>query len=205
MATYDESTYGERIAPVYDNFYSGFDPAAVDLLAELAAGGRVLELGIGTGRIALPLRQRGVQIEGVDASPAMVAKLQAKPGGDAIPVTIGDMRAVPVDGNFGLVFVVFNTFFCLSTQEDQVECFASVARHLDTQGLFLMEVFVPDLGRFDRGQRVGAVSADGDNVRLEAGTVDLKNRPRDNPAYRHQYKRHPSLSGAGPLCLAVRA
>src|SRR5919198_176202 len=122
MTDYDAATYGERIADVYDARYGGRldTDATVAFLAELAAGGPVLELGIGTGRVALPLAERGVEIHGIDASEAMVVRLRAKPGGSDIPVTIGDFAEVGVEGQFSLVFVVFNTFFALLTQDDQV-------------------------------------------------------------------------------------
>ena len=129
MEHFGPETYGERVADVYDEWYKPVDTAAeVALLAELAAGGRVLELGIGTGGSRCRSRRRGVEVHGIDASPAMVEQMRAKPGGDAIPVTIGDMADVPVDGEFALVFVVFNTFFQLYSQEAQVRCFANVAR-----------------------------------------------------------------------------
>jgi SAM-dependent methyltransferase len=151
---YNAATYGDRIAARYDAIYGdAFDVAAtVDLLADLAGDGPVLELGIGTGRLALPLAARGIAVEGVDASEAMVGKLQAKPGGDRIPVTIGDFADVPVAGRYSLVFVAFNTFFALATQEEQVRCMASVADHLAEEGRFLIEAFVPDPCRYRRGQ-----------------------------------------------------
>src|SRR6478752_1504324 len=105
MDEYGPATYGERVADVYDEWYTLADPdAECALLRDLAAGGRVLELGIGTGRVALPLATTGVEVHGVDTSPAIVATMRAKPGGDMIPVTIGDMTDVPVDGDFSLVF-----------------------------------------------------------------------------------------------------
>jgi SAM-dependent methyltransferase len=171
---YDASTYGERMAEVYDQWLrvpKNAD-AVVAFLAGLAGRGPVLELGIGTGRIALPLSQRGVELHGIDASPSMVAKLKAKPGGDRIRITIGDFATVPVEGRFSLVFVVFNTFFGLLTQEDQIGCFEAVARHLVDDGLFVIEAFVPDLSRFDRGQRVEALSVDVDAVVLDASVHD---------------------------------
>src|SRR5262245_60425549 len=119
MAEYDASSYGEHIADVYDEWPTvpGNAEAIAERLAGLARPGPALELGIGTGRIALPLAARGVAVHGIDASPTMVAKLRAKPGGDRIPVTMGDFGEVPVPGRFPLIFVVFNTFFALSTQE----------------------------------------------------------------------------------------
>ena len=124
-----------------------FDPAVVDpvvdLLAGLAGGGRALELGIGTGRIALPLAARGVPVHGIDLSRAMAARLRAKPGGDEIDVTIGDFATTRVAGTFSLAYVVFNTIENLTTQEAQVACFRNVAAHLEPGGRFVVEVEVP--------------------------------------------------------------
>ena len=127
------------------------DPV-VDFLAELAGSGRALELGIGTGRIALPLAQRGVEVHGIDLSEAMVAKLRAKPGGDDIGVTIGDFATTKVDGSFALAYVVFNTIMNLTTQEAQVACFRNVAAHLEPGGCFVVEVMVPELRRLPPGE-----------------------------------------------------
>lgn len=137
--------YGERWAPVYDEWHPFDDnaAAAVTALAQLSNGGRVLELAIGSGRLALPLRARGVEISGIDASPAMVDLLRSKPDGDAIPVAIGNFRDVGVDGTFDLIFVAYNTLFALPTQDDQVDCFANVAAHLTDDGRFVVECFVP--------------------------------------------------------------
>lgn len=172
MKDYAEETYGQRIAGVYDALYETVDEGAPQLLAGLAGAGRALELGIGTGRVALPLQERGVAVQGIDVSEAMVARLRDKPGGDKIPVTIGSFADVPAEGPFSLVYVLFNTFFALLTQEEQVGCFASVARRLGPEGKFLIEAFVPDLQRFDRGQTVRATSVDVDAVHLEATKWD---------------------------------
>ncbi len=129
------------------------DPA-VDFLAELAAGGRALELGVGTGRVALPLSRRGVQVHGIDMSRAMVARLRAKPGGDAIGVTIGDFATTRVDGEFALVYLVFNTINNLTTQAAQVACFRNAAAHLQPGGCFVIEVGVPELRKLPPGQKV---------------------------------------------------
>jgi SAM-dependent methyltransferase len=171
---YDASTYGERIAPAYDAVHRHLPSpgAAVALLTELARRGPALELGIGTGRIALPLTERGVVVHGIDASPAMVNELRAKPGGDRIPVTLGDFADVGVPGQYPLIYVVFNTFFNLLTQEDQVRCFAQVASHLTADGCFVMEAFVPDLTRYDHGQRMAVSSLALDQVQLDAAQVD---------------------------------
>ena len=145
---YAPGAYGDRIAADYDELHTHMDPHdAVEALARLAAGGRALELGIGTGRIALPLAARGVEVHGVDASESMVAKLRAKPGGEAIPVTIGDFADVGVEGEFDLIFVAFNTFFALLTQEAQVRCVRNVGAHLSPGGAFAVEAFVPDMCR----------------------------------------------------------
>jgi SAM-dependent methyltransferase len=170
MEGYGPATYGDRIADVYDSFYEETldTRGAVDTLAELAGGGRVLELAIGTGRLALPLAQRGLEVHGVDASERMVDKLREKPAGDGIPVTMGDFADVPVEGSYSLIFIAFNTLFALLSQEDQLRCFASVAQHLTDEGLFVIEAFFPDLARFDRDQRVQATWVDPARVMLDA-------------------------------------
>jgi SAM-dependent methyltransferase len=136
MAGFDgPAFYGDRWAEVYDERHAGLDPsAAVEFLAGLSGGGRMLELAIGTGRVALPLASRGIAVEGVGASQAMVDRLRAKPGGPAIPVTIGDLAQVPVRGPFRLVYLVFNSLFGLLDQARQADCLASVARVLDPGG-----------------------------------------------------------------------
>ena len=126
---------------------------AVTFLAELAGSGPVLELAVGTGRIALPLAERGIEVHGIEASEAMVARLRSKPGGDRVPVTIGDFADVQIGGRYALVYVVYNTLFALSSQEAQILCFRNVAAHLAEGGVFVVEAFVPDLSRFDREQR----------------------------------------------------
>ena len=172
MDDYADNTYGDRIAEVYDRRHGGLDPLLVPVLAELARGGPALELGIGTGRVALPLQALGVRIAGVDASEAMVGKLRAKPGGRDLPVTFGSFAEVPVEGRFPLVYVVFNTIFALLTQAEQVRCFASVARHLTADGVFVVEAFVPDPARFHGRQAVRAVDVGQDAVGLEVTLVD---------------------------------
>jgi SAM-dependent methyltransferase len=128
--------------------------AAVAFLAERAGSGPVLELAIGTGRIALPLAERGHDVRGIDASEAMVGQLRSKPGGASIPVSFGDFADVAVEGRYTLIYVVFNTLFALQTQEEQVRCFENAAARLTDDGAFVVEAFVPDLTRFDRDQRV---------------------------------------------------
>lgn len=173
MENYSKETYGERIASVYDQLYPGFDPASIQVLAGLAGGGNALELGIGTGRIALPLMQSGVDVEGVDASPAMVARLHAKPGGANIKVTMGDFADVPVEGRFSLVYVVVNTIYVLLTQEEQIRCFQNVARHLSPGGVFVVEAFVPDLARFTAGQNMRVTHIGDNDIHLDVAMLEL--------------------------------
>jgi SAM-dependent methyltransferase len=177
VAEYEPYTYGDRWADVYDAWVArqghvADADAIADCLAELAGSGPALELAIGTGRVALPLAARGVEVHGIDASGAMVAKLRAKPGADAISVTTGDMADVGVDGVYPLVYVVFNTFFALLTQEDQVRCFGNVAAHLSEGGVFVIEAFVPDPTLFDRGQMVRATEVDADFVSFNVSLLD---------------------------------
>jgi SAM-dependent methyltransferase len=174
MAGFDDPAfYGDRWASVYDDHHGGLDPGpAVDFLAGLAGDGRVLELAIGTGRVALPLAIRGVSVEGIDASEAMVERLRAKPGGESIPVTIGDMAEVEVSGPFRLVYLVANTLFGLLSQARQAECFRNVAGVLDPDGMFVIECFVPDVTRFDRGQRVQTLAVTEDSAVFELSRHD---------------------------------
>lgn len=173
MSGYSAATYGDRIAEMYDQWYSSLDAeGAVQLLAELAGPGPILELGIGTGRVALPLVRRGIEVHGIEASEAMVAKLRAKPDGARIAVSIGDFADADVEGEFSMVYVPFNTIFCLLTQDDQLRCFRNVARKLSREGVFVVEAFVPDLSRFDRDQRVGLEDFAPDGIRIEASKHD---------------------------------
>jgi SAM-dependent methyltransferase len=134
-----------------------FDPGVVgptvDFLAGLAGQGRALELGIGTGRIALPLAQQGVHVHGIDLSEEMAARLRVKPGAEGIGVTIGDFATTQVEGTFSLAYVVFNTIGNLTTQDGQVACFKNVAAHLETGGHFVIELGVPELRRLPPGER----------------------------------------------------
>jgi len=154
-----ENYFDEPVAERYDASSAGMfapevvDPT-VDFLAELANGGDALELGIGTGRIALPLSQRGVRVHGIELSPDMAARLRAKPGADNIGVTIGDFANARVDGTFQLAYLVFNTIMNLTTQDEQVECFRNVAAHLAPGGCFVIEVGIPDLQRLPPGETV---------------------------------------------------
>jgi SAM-dependent methyltransferase len=155
----DEGYFGERVAARYDDVSASmFDPAvvgpAVAMLAELAGGGRALELAIGTGRIALPLAARGVRVAGIDNSAAMLERLRVKPGAERIEALLGDMASTRVEGEFSLVFLVFNTIFNLTTQDGQVACFQNAADHLDRGGRFVIEARVPELQRLPLGQTV---------------------------------------------------
>ena len=151
--------FGEDVAARYDETSAGeFDPAVVDptvdFLARLAGAGPALEFAIGTGRIALPLAARGVPVHGIELSEAMTAQLKAKPGGEAIPVAIGDMTSTRADGTFRLVYLVFNTIGNLTTQAQQVACFRNAAAHLEPGGTFVIEVGIPDLQRLPPGETV---------------------------------------------------
>jgi SAM-dependent methyltransferase len=152
-----ENHFGERVAARYDTSSADmFDPAVldpvVDFLVERARNGAALELGIGTGRIALPLAQRGVRVHGIDLSEAMVARLRAKPGSEQIGVTMGDFASATVDGRFSIAYLVFNTIMNLTTQDEQVACFQNVAAHLEPGGRFVVEVGVPGLQRLPPGE-----------------------------------------------------
>jgi SAM-dependent methyltransferase len=155
--TDQDGYFGEQVAATYDESeHTAFLPAQIDatadFLASLAGAGPVLELAIGTGRIALPLAARGLRVCGIELSAAMVARLRAKPGGDRIGLTIGDMATTRVPGMFSLVYLVFNTINNLTTQDAQVDCFANAAAHLAPGGRFVIEVGVPDLRRLPPGQ-----------------------------------------------------
>jgi SAM-dependent methyltransferase len=150
--------FDEPIAARYDETSAEmFEPAVirptVDLLVELAAGGRALELGIGTGRVALPLAARGVPVHGIELSKAMAARLHAKPGGGDIGVTIGDFATTTVGGSFSLSYLVYNTIGNLTTQAEQVACFRNVAAHLEPGGCFVIELGVPGLRTLPPGER----------------------------------------------------
>jgi SAM-dependent methyltransferase len=174
LREYGASSYGDRIADLYDSWYTDEPDTAgtVEALARLAGPGPVLELGIGTGRIAIPLVERGIEVHGIELSVPMVERLRQKRVGRAIPVTIGDFGEVAVEGRYSLVFCVFSTLFCLPDQEAQVRCFANVAAHLQPGGLFVTETIAPDLARFDRRQSVRIGEASADHVVLVATKVD---------------------------------
>ncbi len=176
MKGFGTKTFGELNAERYDATYEEMmvqeTSDSVEMLAELAAGGRVLELAIGTGRVALPLAARGLSVHGIEASEEMVAKLREKPGGGAIPVVIGDMAEARVNGSFDLIYLVFNTIFNLTTQEAQVRCFQNAASHLNSDGVFVVETVVPDLSGFVDRQRMKGSWARMDSARFEVAIHD---------------------------------
>jgi SAM-dependent methyltransferase len=175
VSDFDPTAYGASgIADEYDALYENeweTEPA-VDRIVELARGGSVLELGIGTGRLALPLVARGVEVHGVDASPEMVAGLRAKPGGDRIPVVIGNFADADAGRGFSLVVLAVNTIFALPDQEAQVACFANAARHLAPGGAFVVEAWVPDVGAFRHNRRVRPRVMRGDTISIETAELD---------------------------------
>lgn len=184
-------SFGEESAAMYDTYdVRGDEAETVDFFAGLAGDGPVLELAIGTGRIALPLAATGVRVDGIDISASMVAQLRDKPGGDQLEVTIGDFADVPVPGTYRLIFVVFNTLFNLLTQHDQVRCFENVASHLTDDGAFVVEAFVPSyLYRLRSDQYVDAEAIDIGEVRLDVG--------RHDPVSQILDESHVSLSRKG--------
>lgn len=183
-------SFGADTAAHYDDQPRGDEQEAVELLERLAAGGPALELAIGTGRIALPLAARGVRVDGVELSPPMVARLRAKPGGERLAVTVGDMADVPVEGRYRLVYVVFNSLFNLLTQDEQVRCFQNVAAHLADDGVFVVEAFVPAwLHRLRDGQYVDAERVGTDRVVLDVA--------RHDPVAQLLDESHVRLSTAG--------
>ena len=150
--------FGEAVASRYDVMHADLEEAgvvdpAVDFLAALANGGAALEFGVGTGRLALPLSRRGVRVHGIDLSPEMVARMRAKQGAENVGVTIGDFATTRVDGTFRVAYLVRNTIMNLTTQEEQVACFRNAAAHLESNGVFVIEVLVPGLQRLPPGER----------------------------------------------------
>ena len=173
---YDPSSYGDGIADVYDEWYDELEvDAPVEALTALAdagtGAGTVLELGIGTGRLALPLAARGLRVSGVDASAAMVAQLKAKPGGEQLEVVVGDMAGPEPVGPFSLAFAAVNTFFSLTTADAQQACFHAVAARLVPGGRMVVEAFVPDPDRAGDGVHVRTLTAD--RVVLAITTTDV--------------------------------
>jgi SAM-dependent methyltransferase len=191
MENYEPAmSFGDEAAATYEDHLRGDEEEAVAFLERLADGGPALELAIGSGRIALPLAARGIRVDGIDFSSAMVAKLRAKPGGDQLSVTMGDFAEVPVDGSYRLIYLVYNTFNNLLTQDDQVRCFENVAAHLTDDGSFLIEAGVPnDLFTEHDGQYVHVESIGVDEVWLDAG--------RHDPVTQHHDETHIRLTSEG--------
>ena len=183
-------SFGEDYARMDRDFQRGDEMAAVAFLEQLVGSGSALELGIGAGRIALPLAARGIRVDGIDLSQAMVDQLRTKPGGDQLSVTIGDFADVPVSDAYRLIYVVFNTLFNLLTQEDQVRCFENVAAHLTSDGTFVVEALVPAfLYQLRNNQYVEAEAIEVDAVRLDV--------LRHDPATQMLEESHVLLSEAG--------
>jgi hypothetical protein len=184
-------SFGEDVAAIYDEIsLRGDEASAVAFLEQLAKGGPALELAIGTGRIALPLAARGVKVDGIDISPAMVTRLRGKPGGDAIEVAIGNFADVAVLSTYRLIYVVFNTLFNLLTQDEQVRCFENVASHLMEEGVFVVEAGVPaEFYNMRNNQYVDAEAIGIDNVRLDIARFD--------PVKQLLEETHVTLSSSG--------
>ncbi len=176
MKGYERSLYGDKIADIYDQHVEEMgvdDPATVATLAEYAGGGRVLELGVGTGRVAIPLAHRGIEVHGVDVSQAMLDRLKAKTGGDRVTAILGDFAELDaIEGEFTLIYCVFNTFFGLTSQDEQVACFRNGAAHLAPGGSFCIEAFVPDVSRFEGGQNLQIRQVTADRVEIVASVHD---------------------------------
>jgi SAM-dependent methyltransferase len=170
---YDITTYGDRYASAYDKWWpevANEDPQIAVL--ERYSEGSALELGVGSGRVAVPLARRGVEVHGLDASQEMLNTLRAKPGGEAVVCWLGDFAEIDVEHSYSLIYCIKNTFLMLTTQEEQIRCFRSVAARLSRGGRFLLETFVPEPDRFDRGQRVNVKLMHDDAVLLQASLHD---------------------------------
>jgi len=169
LETHEASTWGDRLADSYEEWLAATPvetEGAVERLVQLAGAGPVLELAVGTGRIAIPLAERGVEVHGVDGSERMLTKLKSRPGGDRVHVTAGDFADVPVEGQFTLIFVVFNTFQALITQDAQVRCFQNVAEHLTEDGLFLVEAQVPPATLLTSHSNIDVWNVESDRIML---------------------------------------
>jgi SAM-dependent methyltransferase len=170
MATqenYGPTSYVDELADIYDHWIVRLQDDTEDTIRFLAALAdraardtgvkRVLELGVGTGRVALPLSERGVDVTGIDASPDMLDVLRGKPGSDRVTLVTGDFAELDVEGPFALAYIVFNTLYSLASQEDQVRCLANAARLLPEHGRFVVQGFVPDTARFEAARRSGGL------------------------------------------------
>jgi SAM-dependent methyltransferase len=169
---FDPAAYGGHFASVYDDVYADLSPdEAVRCLGELAGGGAVLELGIGTGRIAIPLTATGVTVDGIDASPEMVAQLRRKPGGKGLRVEVGDFSATVMGRHYALVVLAFNTINAMPSQEAQVETFRNAAGHLEPAGAFVVENWVPDVAAFHGRRAVRVHEVGGRQVLLDVAEL----------------------------------
>lgn len=193
---HEPSAYGDAIASAYDALYGDVDPGTIAVLQGLAGDGPALELGIGTGRLALPLMQRGVRMHGIEASLSMIAALRAKPGGQDVEIVQGDFSHVVLPREFPLIFIAFNTIFCPLSPEDQERCFANVASMLRLGGVFVVEAFVPDMTRFERGQRLATFRIEAEAAWLEAAVHDADHQRVDSHLIR--------LSAAGVQLHPIR-
>jgi ubiquinone/menaquinone biosynthesis C-methylase UbiE len=184
-------SFGPAVAGEYDaTNVRGDEAETVAFLASQAGHGPALELAIGTGRIAVPLAESGIQVDGIELSPAMLVQLRSKPQSAGMNLTIGDFADVDVPGRYRLIYVVYNTFFNLLTQDDQVRCFANVARHLERDGVFVIEAFDPGyLHRLRSGQYVDAETIEMDTVTLDVG--------RHDPVSQVLSESHVEISGNG--------
>lgn len=181
MRNFDPAaSFGAGVAETYDEHLRGDEEETIEFLYQQAGGGPVLELAIGTGRIGLPLAQRGLEVHGIELSEAMVEQLRKKPGGDRIPVTMGDYSEVGVNGRYRLIFVVFNTFYNLLTQDKQVRCFENVAKHLTDDGVFVIEAaMATDLTALRGMQYVDAERVELDSVTLDVARFDIVEQTLD--------------------------
>lgn len=174
-----EDIWDAEAAARYDTPGSGmFDPTLLrqtaDRLAALADGGAALEFAIGTGRVAMPLLERGVPVSGIEIAPAMVEQLRTKVDAATLPVVTGDMTTATVPGRFGLVFLVYNGISNVLTQDEQIACFGNAARHLEPGGRFVIELWVPDLRRLPPDRHANVFTAEPGYIGLD--TVDVLNQ-----------------------------
>jgi SAM-dependent methyltransferase len=171
-SSFDPSEYGRNIASDYDETTGAADPSAeVAAIVELSQGAPILEFGIGTGRLALPLVERGHRVAGIEGSAEMVRLLRQKPGGADIPVEVGDFSETRVEGEFGLVVLTMNTVYALPSQQAQVRCFSNAARHLSLGGSFVVEAWLPDLGAYRQGHAVRLVRQQTGEVVIETSEI----------------------------------
>lgn len=199
MIRFDETTFGALNADAYDELHDpGTTEESVALISELAGKSRILELAIGTGRMALPLAARGHDVSGIEGSPEMIAKLRAKPGGASLRVVQGDMANVAIDGPFDFAFLVFNTLFNLPDQESQIRLFANMARKLAPGGQFLVEAFVPEFSGFTNHQRLATKSMGMETLCIEAVQHDPVQQTL------HFQRAHISNSGTRLVPLPLR-